>query len=712
VTTAALALGLAGGLVAMGGFPIPAALLEIGAVVLAARPLRPFDSQGSPRVPPSGRLERRLIYVCLAVAAVCRFWDIAGTPPGIWIDEGRMGWWALRFLRGASWWAMPEGPEPLGLFITGFAFKWFGGTLVVERCAMALVGTLTVPVLWWALRPVYGAGIAVAAAGCLAISRWHILVSRLGAPYVLLPVGFLIAVGALVRAWRSRRPVVWAAAGACLGAALYTYLPARAIPVILAGAIGWAAWRRSRRPKTDAEFPRTRELLVRLVMIWGAAFVIVTAPVLIHFWRVPVAWSLRFIDIAGPFLASPVHEGARRLAGTLAALTVRGDGHVVFNYPFGGNWPVAGAAGIALLCVGVTAVARPYPAFWNALLGLTAAAFVAVGTVTGFSHVRSVCMIPLVCLVQACGLVRVALVAGATAGFRADARNPWAGRWGGVVAAVLVVGMAVQEAGGFFTRRLQWADPAAVNAEYLVADLEVARQVKELAREHPVYLSPETANPSLAYEWVVAHQLFLMDPWVRPEPVRDLRALARDGGVAVAIAADQRRVELIEDLVPGGKFMVVQGPWGPGTGQALYVMTPELVPKAQFGEVAYLVGRDEALDALCKAGRDREGLAEADRVVARVPTVAGFRVWRAYFRLAVDPAADVRAELERALASVHGRSSRALMLLGVVAVRRGDYPGAIRWWEACARLDPRNEVVRQNLVSAYLRLGRAYRLSP
>jgi hypothetical protein len=612
------------------------------------------------------------------VAAVVRLWDIGGAPPGIWIDEGRLGWWAIRFLNGESWWAMPEGPEPLGLFLAGLAFKWFGATLVVGRCAMAVAGTLTVPVLWWCLRPVYGAEIAVAAAACCALSRWHILVSRLGAPYVLLPLGFLLAVGTLVRAWRARRTGDWAVAGACLGASLYTYQPARACPLILAGALVWAAWRR----------PRERPACAH-VAAWGLSALVVAVPYLVHLWQVPAARTLRFLDVAGPFLAAPVRAGARQCAQTLAAVTVRGDGHVTFAFPFAGDWPAVGVAGIALLLIGLPRIGRGVPAWWNAALGLAALAYLVVGTVTGFSHVRSVHLIPVICLAQACGLVRIA---------RAMPR---------AVAAALLAGLAVQEAGGFFTPRLRWADPAAVEAEYHVAIRSLVDRVAGLAHGAPVYLSSETARPSLPYEWLVADQLFLIHRWVRPEPVPSPAALRRAHGVVLSIVNARARLEILEDLVPGGRLEIVEGPWYRGAGQGLYLMGPDLVPKAPFAEIGYLVGRHEALQDLCTGGRDREGLAEADRLVARWPAVAGFRVWRAYFRQALDRHAAVEGDLERALALMGGRSSRALMLLGLAAARRGDYQEAIRRWEACARLDPVNDAVWHDLGAAYLRLGDA-----
>src|SRR6185436_15451411 len=74
-------------------------------------------------------------------------------------------------------------------------------------------------------------------------TRWHLLVSRLATNYGLLPVCVLLVVGSYVRAARRGGTGRWALVGAAAGFSLYSYTPARAIPVALAGAVGWEMFR-------------------------------------------------------------------------------------------------------------------------------------------------------------------------------------------------------------------------------------------------------------------------------------------------------------------------------------------------------------------------------------------------------------------------------------------------------------------------------------
>src|SRR5206468_101956 len=95
VTAAALA--LAGSLAAWSGYAAAGLVLDTFALLLLVR--------GGTVAPPAalpGRAERWLLAGATAAGAWLRLHDPEGFPPGIWLDEGRCGFWALRILRGET----------------------------------------------------------------------------------------------------------------------------------------------------------------------------------------------------------------------------------------------------------------------------------------------------------------------------------------------------------------------------------------------------------------------------------------------------------------------------------------------------------------------------------------------------------------------------------------------------------------------------------
>jgi 4-amino-4-deoxy-L-arabinose transferase-like glycosyltransferase len=115
-------------------------------------------------------------------------------------------------------------------------FMVLGLNPVTVRLPMLLTGILTLPLLYFAARPIAGRNFALIAMFLLAISPWHIMLSRWGLESNVLPFIFLASFAALVRA----RPGNAGFLAACIGLALclYAYGTAyAAVPVFLALAI-------------------------------------------------------------------------------------------------------------------------------------------------------------------------------------------------------------------------------------------------------------------------------------------------------------------------------------------------------------------------------------------------------------------------------------------------------------------------------------------
>lgn len=100
------------------------------------------------------------------------------------------------------------------------------------RLPAALVGTSTVAFVFLWLRETVGGGAALGGAFLLAVSPWHVLLSRTGYDWGLLPAMATLAAWLLTRALRVGAPF-WPA-GIATGLALYTYAPIRLwLPLLL-----------------------------------------------------------------------------------------------------------------------------------------------------------------------------------------------------------------------------------------------------------------------------------------------------------------------------------------------------------------------------------------------------------------------------------------------------------------------------------------------
>lgn len=100
------------------------------------------------------------------------------------------------------------------------------------RLPSALAGTFTVALLFLCVREPFGSAAALGAAGLLAVSPWHVLLSRTGYDWNLLPAMAALTGWLLTRALR-RGAAFWAA-GAAAGLACYTYAPIRVwLPLLL-----------------------------------------------------------------------------------------------------------------------------------------------------------------------------------------------------------------------------------------------------------------------------------------------------------------------------------------------------------------------------------------------------------------------------------------------------------------------------------------------
>ncbi len=213
------------------GIPRPASWLNRTLAALANLPL-------------AVQLEIAAVVAIALLGFVLRTIDLASLPNGMHGDEAVAGLQAQHILDhgGIGVYSRPAAGQPAGpLYLFAIPVWLLGHTLLAVRLVPAILGALTVPLLYAVVRRSLGREIGIAAAFFLAVMGWHIHFARIGFPLESWPFFTLLAVGALMEAVRSGSWRWWAIAGALTAAGVYVYnaepLMLAAIGIFLAGLV-------------------------------------------------------------------------------------------------------------------------------------------------------------------------------------------------------------------------------------------------------------------------------------------------------------------------------------------------------------------------------------------------------------------------------------------------------------------------------------------
>lgn len=214
------------------------ALLVAGSSLVGA--LGPAAGERArPRPQPRRLLLLELLGVAglLALAAFLRIYRLQEMPPGIFVDETNAALDALHILEGRAdspfttgWF---ETPTLYAFYLVGL-FKLLGASFLALKAASLLPAILTVAALYPLARLLFGIPTAFAATFLLAISRWHITMSRWGWNEVAPLLFMILALFFLLRAARDRRASDYALGGLFLGLGHYTYLASRLVALAIA----------------------------------------------------------------------------------------------------------------------------------------------------------------------------------------------------------------------------------------------------------------------------------------------------------------------------------------------------------------------------------------------------------------------------------------------------------------------------------------------
>lgn len=180
-------------------------------------------------------------WACLAgliiLAAVLRLWGLTVIPPGLYRDEASNGLDALSVLDGNRpvYFAANNGREPFFIYGIALSVALLGRSPGAIRVMAALLGTLTVPLVYLMAREMSGRRLALLAATLTAITVWPLALSRIGFRAISMPLVIALALWLLWRGQRTGHRWHFVLAGLCFGAAFYTYLAARFTIIALLG---------------------------------------------------------------------------------------------------------------------------------------------------------------------------------------------------------------------------------------------------------------------------------------------------------------------------------------------------------------------------------------------------------------------------------------------------------------------------------------------
>jgi 4-amino-4-deoxy-L-arabinose transferase-like glycosyltransferase len=305
--------------------------------------------------------------VVLAVALVAialRVYALDRLPPGLFGDEAVEGLDALDVLAGNFniWFHAHLGREPIYVYLTALSYARFGVTPLATRLPAIIAGLVTIPVTFWFVRE-WAAGIfsreratrlAFLTSALLAISFWHIQMTRNAHRDTLLPLVEAIGYALLWRAFHTRDWRFYASAGAVLGLAIYTYSPGRFVGVFVAlfVMVEFVLWKLTadRRPPTaDCQLPTADRQLPTANLVVGhrssviglviAALcaLLVMLPLLLYFAQNPAQFTRRFDSTSIFDQANPLAAFATSIVGNLAQFVVPGLGYQSRHYNLPGK---------------------------------------------------------------------------------------------------------------------------------------------------------------------------------------------------------------------------------------------------------------------------------------------------------------------------------------------------------------------------------------
>jgi 4-amino-4-deoxy-L-arabinose transferase-like glycosyltransferase len=481
-------------------------------------------------------LEPLALILITLLAAFLRFWQLKTVPPGFHYDEAFEALEAWRVLTQPGYHPIffpgNFGVEPLFIYLTTLAFKLFGTSPLTTRAVAAILGTLTVPVLYGAVKEMsrlderFPGASALLAAAVLAISRWHILFSRVGIEPILVPLFLGLMLLLFWHALRTNKPAAWILLGLLSGLSMYIYPAARLLPIVMAAIVGAIAL--TERPLLQQHW--------RGLLGAGAIAIVVFLPMGWRWARNPDLLILRSAQVVA---TSPAQGNlASNLLASLGMFSLRGDQDPRNNVP---GLPALDILMTIPFCLGIGVALWRWrrPVFSSLLLSGLIMLLPTILSEYAPHFRRAIGAIPAVAML--CGL-GLAVILGHP-GMRQLRRL------GGVaIVGVILLGSAILSVTAYFNR---WGQSPDLYYAYDQGLWEIGQYVSELPADETVLLTPRPASDAtLAFAWREGRPVRHFDGrHAVPIPSADLAA-GKAVDYVVIEHEDFRATPLLRELFP------------------------------------------------------------------------------------------------------------------------------------------------------------------
>lgn len=195
-----------------------------------------------------GRWKLPLMLFIVSFGLLFRIYQLKNIPPGFFADEASIGYNAFTLVNFGSDEAGNKMPllfqnfgnfyrPGVSIYIAALFVKPLGLSEGVVRLPTALIGTLTVVFIYLVTKLLFDSEvIAFISAISLAISPWHIHMSRIGQEFVYLPFFILVSLFMFLLGLKRKSNIILPVSFILFGISLYTYVPAYfLIPLLMLG---------------------------------------------------------------------------------------------------------------------------------------------------------------------------------------------------------------------------------------------------------------------------------------------------------------------------------------------------------------------------------------------------------------------------------------------------------------------------------------------
>jgi len=449
----------------------------------------------------SKRTEWLLLFGVLAVASFFRLYRLDSQPISLWIDESLTGLNALAIIEGkaAPFWQMtpldrwrPEWVKTSNLYLyyVVLIFKLFGTGYFGLKMVSVLPAIAGVLAAYFLFKEISNISTAFIAAFLMAVSQWHVTISRWGWDAVLMSSLQLMSACLLCRAINTGKRSAFLLSGAIMGLCLYTYVAAWLALLIaltyLALRIVCQKGSRSARSQDAGVFLLSCSL--------------VFAPLGIYYLNYPSDLVVRASEVNIAH-AIATEQNVRPLWNSLAKYALmfnyRGDANARHGFP---HAPLLDFWTSVLFVLGLSYCLR----FWNHSQNLFALLWIALGVQAGLladpaaapNGYRTMLIIPPVCFFAAIGADRLWRLSLATA-----PSFPRKNRFDLVAALMLIAYIAFENYSTYFLRRPN--SQAVWNEEGRDGRLPAA--LEALTKDSPTIV----VDPLLLWKVVIVNSWFL-----------------------------------------------------------------------------------------------------------------------------------------------------------------------------------------------------------